>query len=158
MVHGIILNLFRRTVQSTHKLLLYHYVMHDHDEIKILHANKTHTASYNTTSPLPVLPPPSLLTSKEQLVSGDPLHHIQHVAGQGYVGTFGLGLKLMQDLSKQRVLLLLVQRLKGVVETADVLRVNLDIHMTQNVKMNPGHGYCYSFTRTLIFTLHCTLK
>ena len=69
---------------------------------------------------------PSFQTCQQQLVSWYPLHYLQHVAGQGEVGTLGFCLKVPQQLSKLRVLLLrLLQSLQGLVEFADVLRVEL---------------------------------
>ena len=69
---------------------------------------------------------PSFQTCQQQLVSWYPLHYLQHVAGQGKVGTLGFCLKVLQQLSKLRVLLLcLLQSLQGLVEFADVLRVEL---------------------------------
>lgn len=67
-----------------------------------------------------------MYTCKQHLVSGYSLYNIQHVPCQRETGTLGLGFKLMQHLSKQRVpLSTFFQCLKSLVKLTDVLCIKL---------------------------------
>ena len=72
-------------------------------------------------------------TCQQHLVSGHPLHSLQHVAGEGEVGTLGLGLELAHHGRKDGILLdCLFQRLQGFIEPADVVSVQLMVECTCN--------------------------
>ena len=97
----------------------------------VLTHTHTHTHSLSPFLTHPHTHPHSLphsLTCKQKLVSCDSLDNVQHVASQGDIGTLGLTFKLLQHLSKDRVLLCeFLQRLESFVKLANVLGVKLQV-------------------------------
>ena len=126
--------------RQNHNIVIYvsflALILHVH--IKIMFSLiYTHTHTHTHTLP-PSLPPslthshphslPHSLTCKQKLVSCDSLDNVQHVARQRDIGTLGLTFKLLQHLSKDRVLLReFLQRLESFVKLADVLGVELQV-------------------------------